>query len=117
MNIPLIVTNVFGIIMVLYFLSEILIRGYVRAIPYLLIAIVLLINLNFSLWTSSLHSVIQTLNNMYIELKPVIDPRLSCPQSVLYLPIVLEGIKKGEIVIRFVAEEGDETLVAELLIK
>lgn len=54
---------------------------------------------------------------MYIELKPVIDPRLSCPQSVLYLPIVVEGIKKGEIVIQIVEEEGDETLVAELLTK
>lgn len=54
---------------------------------------------------------------MYIELKPTTDPRISCPQSVLHLPSVVEGIKKGEIVIQIVEEEGDETLIAELLTK
>jgi len=50
---------------------------------------------------------------MYIELKPTIDPRISCPESVLYLPKVLEGIKKGEITIRIIGEEGDKNLVFE----
>ena len=52
---------------------------------------------------------------MYISLKPTIDPRISCPKSVLYLPEVVEGIKRGDITIQIVAEEGDETLVADLL--
>lgn len=48
---------------------------------------------------------------MEIIFKPKIDPNFSCPQSVLYLPYVIEGIKKGEITIHIVEEEGDENLL------
>ena len=30
-------------------------------------------------------------------LRPKVNPNFSCPQSVLYLPIVLKGIEDGEI--------------------
>lgn len=47
---------------------------------------------------------------MEIIFKPKISPEISCPQSVLYLPYVIEGIKKGEIIMQIVEEEGDEDL-------
>ena len=34
-----------------------------------------------------------------INFKPKVDPQFSCPQSVLYLPVVIEGIKNGEIIV------------------
>ena len=50
---------------------------------------------------------------MEIIFKPKIDPQFSCPQSVLYLPYVIEGIKKGEIIMQIVEEEGDENLLTQ----
>lgn len=50
---------------------------------------------------------------MEIIFKPKIDPNFSCPQSVLYLPYVIEGIKKGEITMHIVEEEGDENLLTQ----
>lgn len=32
-----------------------------------------------------------------LHLKPKVNPKISCPQSVLHLPAVIEGIKNGEI--------------------
>jgi len=34
-----------------------------------------------------------------VILRPKVDPNLSCPQSVLHLPTVINGIKNGEIIL------------------
>lgn len=39
-----------------------------------------------------------------LTFKPKINPQLSCPQSVLHLPAVIDGIKKGEILIEVETE-------------
>jgi len=44
-------------------------------------------------------------SNIEIQLRPKVDPQFSCPQSVLHLPIVIEGIKNGEIIVEIVNQQ------------